>query len=178
MIEEWKDINGYEELYQVSNYGNVRRIKYDTNYRKTPKIKNLTKTINNGYFAVSLFLQQNKKTVKVHRLVAQAFIDNPDNLPEVNHKDENKLNNNVDNLEWCTRKYNNNYGTRNKKMAISNSKKVNQYDLNGNFIKTWNSISEANLYLGLGHHIGECCTGKRKTMGGYIWKFCNERSDE
>lgn len=178
MTEEWRDIVGYENYYQVSNFGNVRRIKYDTNYRKTQKIKNLTKTINDGYFAVGLSLRQNQKTVKVHRLVAQAFIPNPNNLPEINHKDENKLNNCVDNLEWCTRKYNNNYGTRNKKMAISNSKKVNQYDLNDNFIKTWNNINEAIFNLNLGHHIGECCTGKRKTCGGYIWKFYNEAGDE
>lgn len=105
MMEEWRAVPGYEGLYEVSNMGNVRNVRRNTLLR-------LTKT-NYGYIQVDLYKNGIKTGLKVHRLVAQAFLPNPDNLPQVNHKDEDKTNNNVTNLEWCTVKYNNNYGTKN-----------------------------------------------------------------
>ena len=115
MMEEWKEIPGYEGLYEVSNMGNVRNVRRN-------KLLRLPKT-NNRYIRVVLSKNGIKTGFQVHRLIAQAFLPNPDNLPQVNHKDEDKTNNNVDNLEWCTAKYNTNFGTRNiraKETAIKN----------------------------------------------------------
>lgn len=103
-MEEWKNIIGYEGLYEVSDKGNVRNVRRNT-------LLKLSKN-NYGYIQVYLYKNSIRTGLKVHRLVAQAFIPNPDNLPEVNHLDEDKTNNRVDNLEWCTHKYNVNYGHR------------------------------------------------------------------
>ena len=102
-MEEWKNVIGYEGLYEVSNTGNVRNVKRNTLLR-------LSK--NQGYIQVWLYKNGIRAGLKVHRLVAEAFLPNPDNLPQVNHKDEDKTNNRVENLEWCTAKYNTNYGHR------------------------------------------------------------------
>lgn len=102
MMETWKDIKGYEGKYQVSNMGKVRNI----------LTGNLLSAYSGRYSQVHLGPKNNQKTVRIHRLVAEAFIPNPDNLPLVNHKDENKMNNCVDNLEWCTALYNLTYGSR------------------------------------------------------------------
>ena len=110
----WKDIPGYEGLYQVSDTGQVRTL----NYRRTGQTKILKPGYTkDGYTIVVLCKDGKGKTYTVHRLVALAFIPNADNLTEVNHKDENKTNNHVSNLEWCDRTYNNNYGTRNKRAS-------------------------------------------------------------
>ena len=111
MKEIWKDIKGYEKLYQVSNLGNVRRIKFINNRTQKDKIKML-KLIKDkkGYLKINLWKNNKSKMFLVHRIVAETFILNPNNLPQVNHKDENKSNNCVENLEWCSQKYNNNYG--------------------------------------------------------------------
>ena len=107
----------------------------------------------------------------MHVLVALVFIPNPNNLPEVNHKDENPHNNIVDNLEWCNRSYNINYGTRNKRVGKANGKTVYQLTLNGELIKIWKSSCEAAHQLGYNHSlISRCCRGKGKTAYGYIWK--------
>ena len=116
-------------------------------------------------------LNGKRRTEKVHRLVALAFIENPNNLPQVNHKDENKLNCNVDNLEWCDAKYNCNYGTRNLRASQSNSIQVYCVELD----RIFSSIKEAQEILHIdGHHIGEVCNGKRKTCGGYHWQYYND----
>ena len=107
-IEIWKDVKGYESLYQVSNLGRIRSIKNGIKIKKQYERPN-------GYMQVCLCQNGKITTYKTHRLVAEAFIPNINNLPEVNHKDENKINNCVDNLEWCTSSYNKNYGTRNTK---------------------------------------------------------------
>lgn len=138
-MEIWKDIPNYEGLYQVSNLG---RIKSLYNYRKynilTPRIKR-------GYYTIGLRKNGKRKWHLVHRIVASAFIMNVDNKPQVNHIDENKLNNRVDNLEWCTASYNNNYGTRQDRVSNTNKlrKEVYKYDLNGNLIEKYRSVKDA-----------------------------------
>lgn len=173
MEEIWKPIKGYEDYY-ISNYGNVVSKKRKAIIRKT--------FIRNGYVAVVLFKDNVKKTFSVHRLVAIAFLPNPNNLQQVNHKDEDKTNNFVGNLEWCDIKYNVTYGTtkkrmvstRNNKKSLNSEKQVIQYSKSGDYITEYKSISEAarfnNLSLG---SLSEACNGKRKTLNGYIWKFKN-----
>lgn len=158
--EIWKDIKGYEGLYQVSNFGRVMNVK------KNKLVKQ--EIIHNGYVRVTLFNNGKPKWFFIHRLVAIAFIPNPHNYPQINHKDENKLNNCVDNLEWCTAKYNSNYGTRNIKI----SKPILQFDLDGNFIKEWSSTREIERILGFYHsNVSWCCTNKIKSAYNYIWKY-------
>lgn len=123
--EIWKDIKNYKGYYQASNFGRIRSvdryIKQYNGYSYSTRIyrgKILKFTIGTrGYLKVVLQKQRKAKTYNVHRLVAETFIPNPKNLPQVNHKDENKLNNSIDNLEWCTSKYNINFGERNAKVA-------------------------------------------------------------
>lgn len=122
MTEIWKDIAGYEGLYQVSNLGSVKSIDRKVFGKehlfvqfKKGKIKKAHLS-GKGYLKVVLYKENKPKRCYVHRLVAETFLNNPNNLPQVNHKDENKLNNNVSNLEWCTNKYNCNYGTKNERM--------------------------------------------------------------
>lgn len=154
MKEIYKDIKGYEGLYQVSNLGNVRSLRNN-------KIL-IKKTDRYGYSVVNL---ANKivKTKKVHRLVAEAFIPNPNNLKTVNHIDKNRKNNNVNNLEWLSIKDNVNY---------SCSKKVLKYDLDGNFMEKYDSVKEAceknNVFRG---NIRRCCNDFKKTTGGYKWRY-------
>lgn len=112
------------------------------------------------------------KTFPIHRIVAKAFLQNPNNLPEVNHKNEIKNDNRVENLEWCDRTYNINYGTARQRMKEKMGKKINQYDLNWNFIKTWNSMREAERELGvLNQSISLCCMKKRNKAGGFRWRY-------
>lgn len=165
-IEEFRDIPGYEGMYEVSNLGRVRR-----NGKILKPSKNRT---DGGYLQVVLYKNGTSKTFTIHRLVAYAFIPNPQNLPQINHKDEDKTNNAVDNLEWCDHKYNINYGTRNKKAAISLSKPILQYDKTGNFIREWPGVRKAEEETGIyNSDISRCCSGKLKTAGGYLWKFKN-----
>ena len=163
--EEWRPVVGYEGLYEVSNLGRVKTF----NYKNHNIEAFLALTDVDGYYTVHIC---NDEHPKVHRLVAEAFIPNPNNLPEVNHKDENGHNNNVDNLEWCTSKYNNNYGTRNKRIAEKLSKPVIQYTLDGEFVKEWTSTREISRQLGIYHSsIVSCCNGKTKQSHNFIWKY-------
>ena len=141
----WKDIKGYEGKYQISNKGRVRSLDY-----KGTKKKKLLKASTNkeGYIQIRLYKNGKGKTYFVHRLVAEAFILNPNNYPVVNHKDENKSNNSVDNLEWCTVEYNNTYGTRLERMSKTRSKAIRQLSLEGDLIKVWESASEVARVLG------------------------------
>lgn len=159
MIEEWKDIPGYEGVYEISNLGRVRR-----NGKILKPLKD------SGYLRAHLSKNGIAKKVLIHRLVAFAFIPNPNNYPEINHKDEDKTNNTVENLEWCSREYNINYGTRNERV----SKPVLQYDRLGNFIREWPSGLKAEEELGINNgNISSCCSGKVKTAGGFVWRFKN-----
>lgn len=172
MKEIWKDINGYESLYQVSNIGRIksfpRRGTYKDEYILNPQI---TKK---GYYRVRL-CNKNSKAYMVHRLVAQAFIPNTDNLPFINHKDENKKNNNVDNLEWCTNIYNIHYGTSIERMKNSLKKSVVQYSINGEIINYFSSAKDASKFVnGFSTSITACCKGRIKTTCGYVWKYKKE----
>ena len=152
--EIWKDIEGYEGLYQISNMGRVksccRTIIRSNNITQTfcSKIRAITLT-GNGYASIMLSKNGKNQIFLVHRLVARAFIPNPDNLPEINHKDENKLNNCVDNLEWCAHYYNQTYGTKIKRQSEKVSKKILQFTENGKLIKVWASAKEAGKELGI-----------------------------
>ena len=173
--EIWKPIKGYEELYEVSNYGRIRSFDRWCSHRrgkqlKKGKILKLHKDTS-GYLCVKLCKNTNQYQFKVHRLVAQTFIPNPNNLPQVNHKDECKTNNIVSNLEWCDIKYNVNYCSRNKIVAEKLSKIVLQYDLEGNFIKEYKSVIEASKMNFNKSHIAACCRGERKTHKGFIWRY-------
>ena len=185
MKEIWKDIKDYEDYYQISNLGNVRS---KTHIRKNGKDEKHIcvsngKILNpgkdsNGYSVVVFSKNGKTKSYRIHRLVAQTFIPNPNNYRCVNHKDENKQNNNLNNLEWCNHIYNNNYGTKKERLKLSQQKrvgkKVNQYDLKGNFIRQWNCIMEAERYLKRKRanvNICACCRNKQKTAFGYIWRY-------
>lgn len=174
-IEIWKNVDGYENIYEVSNKGNIRRI---------GKEKNRKLNMNrDGYLLVNLYKNGVSKRLLVHRLVAKAFLPNPNNLPQVNHKDGAKSNNHIENLEWCTASENiiHTYQKLNRKgLSINqkrleespNAKAINQYDLKGNFIKRWGCIKEATIQMKISNGmISKCCNNKRKTAGGYIWKF-------
>ena len=152
-----KDIKNYEGIYGITSCGKVWSYK-----RK----KFLEPTANgDGYLRVKLCRDGQKKWYRVHRLVAEAYIPNPDNLPQINHKDENKANNCLQNLEWCDAKYNTNYGTRNEKFK----KPILQYDLNGNFIKEWPSATDVGKEAN--DNICKCLKGKTKTAYGFVWKY-------
>ena len=167
--EIWKDIKGYEGLYQVSNLGRVRSFRNNHNRKRILILKYAPNK--HGYLQICLYKNKNKKTYFIHRLVAEHFIDNPNGYKEINHKDENPSNNQVKNLEWCDRKYNINYGKRSEKC----SKSVSQYDLYGNFIKSYKSLTEAAETLNINKknmsNVSDVCNGKRKTAYKYIWKW-------
>ena len=172
MEEIWKDIKGYEGLYKISNFGNV----YSLNIKRNKKLS----MNRHGYLYVDLMKNKVRKHFYTHRLVAEAFIENTNNLPQVNHKDECKTNNCVENLEWCDQKYNNNYGTHTQRMICTQlnrkdvSKVVLQFDLNGNFIKEYCSSREAARTLGnrdFCSSISKCSKGIFKTAYGYKWKY-------
>ena len=158
-----KDIKNYEGIYQVTENGDVWSVKRN---RFLKPYKNQL-----GYLRVVLSKKGKVKKYSVHRLVAEAFIDNQNNYHCVNHKDENKLNNNVDNLEWCTIRYNNCYNDGQIKRARFKRKKVYQYDLNGNLIKEWISVNDAGRNGYLPQKISMCCLGKRKTHKGFKWSY-------
>lgn len=189
MKEEWKIIEGTNEKYSVSNLGNVKMNEHYTEITpsktnplgkaKLYKERPVKQYLNcNGYSIVYLQISKGNRAIKpVHRLVAQAFIPNPHNLPFVNHKDESRCNNMVDNLEWCDPKYNANYGTRNKRLRIAGGRKVAQYTLDGEFVKIWDSVSSISQFYGIKSTapISRVCRHMkgRLTYKGYKWEYVN-----
>ena len=148
MIEEWRPVVGYEGLYEVSSYGRVRSLdRYDERncFREGRILKLYTSRV--GYLRVQLSLNSKKKMYLVHRLVAEAFIPNPDNLPEVNHLDEDKTNNRVENLEFCDRKYNINFGTRKDKVRNTAIKNGYWLNLNDEERKIYHNEYQKKYYL-------------------------------
>lgn len=178
--EIWKDVKGYEGLYQISNYGRVKNKK--TDYILKPALGSW------GYEFVQLCDKGRETSKCIHRMVAESFLDNPDNLPQVNHIDGNKRNNHIDNLEWvsCSQniKHAFNTGLKKKKMGKENPlygrcgiestrhREVNKYDLEGNFIESYISIREASKKNNINaSNISSVCSGRKKMAGNYIWKY-------
>lgn len=164
--EVWKIMKEHSN-YEVSNLGKIKN-------KTTGRIRK-TSINNKGYEQFIVYIDKKPKTFYVHRVVANNFLENFNNLPEVNHKDENKLNNCVDNLEWCDGCYNLHYGTRIERI-ISKKKpffiKIVQKDRNKNIIKVWENINE--IVCNTNYHrsnIYKCCQGKLKTAYGYIWNY-------
>lgn len=199
MEEIWCDISDYKGLYQVSTLGRVRsldRVIYDQgrHWFQNGKILKASSQ-KSGYLFVTLSKAGKAKQYRVHRLVAQAFIPNPNGWPQVNHKDEDVTNNKVENLEWCTAKYNLNYGNHNQnvaktlkqhkyqKIAIENGRKTStpvlKFTLDGKFLEKYSSQVEAaknnNIRQG---SVSNCCRGKVKQVKGYIYKYLKEHENE
>lgn len=176
MKEIWKDVKGYEGLYKVSNAGKVYSI------RNEKLIK--PKKNNRDYIQIRLYKDKKVEHWLLHRLVATNFIENPNNLPQINHKDEDKNNNCVENLEWCTNLYNRHHGTGIERMAKNHDyekisklrcKRVNQYTLEGEYIRSWDSATEIQNETGkLGSSISACCRHEYKTSYGYKWEYADK----
>ncbi len=163
--EEFREISNYNS-YLVSNYGRVKN-------KRTKKILKQDKN-KDGYYRIDLYCNKIKKHKKVHKLVAEAFLNNPMNLKCVNHKDENKLNNNINNLEFCDYSYNINYGSRNKEVSKKLSKQILQIDKDNNIVKTWNSMIEIEKKLNINRgRICLCCQNKIEYIQGYKFKYLN-----
>lgn len=189
MVEIWKDVIGYEGYYQVSNIGNVRSIDrtiIDSNSIKFNYKSKLLKPANNkdGYLQVGLSKNCKTNSYCVHALLAKAFILNPENKPTVNHKDGNKHNNHIDNLEWATKSEQAIHSLKNNLRTMPNvwqgkfgskhcaSKGVSQYTKNNVHIKDYGSIIEASNKLKIDSGtISKVCKGKKKSAGGFIWKY-------
>lgn len=172
MRETWKDIAGYEGLYQVSSEGRVASLPKegsgghkDIIYLKPNKDKD-------GYLLVDLYKNSKRTKYKIHRLVANAFIPNPNGLLQVNHIDEDKTNNNLYNLEWCNASYNSNYGNGKINRVLNKQKAIYQLNQNREFIKEWSSAKEIEDTLGYNHsNITNCCRSKLKSAYGFKWVY-------
>ena len=174
--ELWKPIRGYVGLYEVSNFGRVRsltRIVFQQKHFHKYEGRILVPCVaGGGYLKVMLYKDNKAKQFFVHRLVAATFIPNPKHLPEVNHRDENITNNRLSNLEWCTAKYNSNYGTIKERISKANGKIVLQFTTDGVFVKQHDSIAKAARQIGCTlQNISICCRGINKTACGFIWKY-------
>ena len=170
--EVWKDIPSYEGFYQASTLGRIKSLPRLVNNRfkdvqREERILKPSKS-KNGYLRVVLMKEGKRKYISVHRLIALTFLSNELNLKQVNHINKNKEDNRVENLEWCTSKYNTRYSV---------AKKIEQYDLDGKYIKTWNCIRDVENELGIkNNNLNHCLKNKNKTAGGYIWRYANENN--
>ena len=186
MEEIGKEVPGYEGFYEVSNLGRVKRLPYQSIGRTIGKKKEYIRKFPervmkaticvNGYYRVTLSKDGKQFYKHIHRIVAETFIPNPDGLPCINHKDENKTNNNVDNLEWCSYSYNNNYGNARKKRSesyrLNNKRPVEMLSLSGEVIRKFSSVREAAIFVnGSPLSIDRAIKRTRKTAYGYIWNL-------
>ena len=178
MTEIWLPIEGYENLYEVSNLGRVRSLEHTVLRKNGVKLKVPGKilkprTNNSGYLMVRLYKNGIWRDFLLHRIVSTAFLPNPDKKPQVNHLSENKQNNSVENLEWCTAKENNNYGTKNKRASEKLSKPVLCVELN----QIFQSITEAAKHFNVTtSNIGSVLAGRSKTAGGYHFEFAETKT--
>lgn len=180
-MEEWKDIKGYEGLYQVSNEGRVKsleRIVIKKNrYGKYSQFKHKCKILkpqydSDGYQIISLCVNGVPKTYKIHRLVAKAFIPNPEDKPEIDHINGVKNENNAENLKWSSHIENtNNTITKTPKNREDQSKKVYQYTLEGKLVAIWPSTRECGRQGFQQSNVQKCCVGENKTYNGYKWSY-------
>ena len=196
MTEQWRtavyDGEIYEGLYKVSNLGKILSLDY--NHTGKPKLRKPIED-KDGYSVVGLRKNGKYKTCKVHRLVAEAFLENPENKPQVNHKDEDKTNNFVflnedgsvdkekSNLEWKTPKENSNHGTRNERISKANtngkkSKRILQLSLSGDLIKEWESTQECGRNGFDQSTVAACCRGERKTHKGFLWMYAEDYKEK
>lgn len=171
MKEEWRSIKDFPK-YEVSNLGNIK------SFTRKSKGNNLVpQPTRKGYLQILLYKDGKPHPKKVHRLVAEAFISNLKNEPQVNHIDGDKTNNCVNNLEWCNNSYNQLHAYKNGLEKPKYKKKVKQYDLNGTYINTFDYIRIAARLLNVDESsVAKCCLGKRKSAGGYIWKYANDNN--
>ena len=175
--EEWRDVVGYEGLYQVSDQGRVKSLKRKfidkigrERYVKECILKSVIDRY--GYLLVSLYAGGKQKRHTVHRLVCEAFHENLDNKPQVNHINEIKTDNRASNLEWATARENSNFGTRNERLGKAQSKPVAQYAQDGELIKVWPSTMEVERQAGFSNgNISQAANGKYKHAYGFIWKY-------
>lgn len=177
MEEIWRDIEGFEGLYQVSNIGNVRSFHKNSNGVK----KVATLKMKNGYLTVHLSKCGKAKRIGVHRLVAIAFLEREEGKTQVNHKNENKEDNRIENLEWCSQRYNNTYGTRIERVSktcLKNKKRsipIEQRSLDGDLIRVWDGGGK-DIQRQTGFNqalIWRCCNNRNKTAYGYIWRYAS-----
>ena len=174
--EIWKDVIGYEGYYKASNLGRVKsldRISNSNGGEFIKKEKMLKPSVNKGYLQVHLWGDSIKEVKKIHRIVAIAFIENNENKPQINHKDGNKENNHVNNLEWCSNSENQKHAYANGlKDAKFSSKRVKQYSKDGEYIRIFESARSAGREMNTDHSmISRVCNGKQKTAKGYIWEY-------
>lgn len=162
-MEEWKDIEGYEGIYQVSNEGRVKSLKFGKEKLMKPIFDG------SGYMMIELLKNGVANKRKVHKLVAEAFITNPNEYTIVHHIDHNKTNNIAENLEWMSKEKHD--GLHNVEKTEKLSKVVYQYTLNGELVKIWNSTRECGRNGFNEGNVASCCRGERKTHKGYIWKY-------
>ena len=172
MSEVWRDIVGYEGRYQVSSMGRVKSLERKDRLGRIVKECILKPGTDRGYLIVELCAGGKRKRLRVHRLVGEAFLPRAEGKDAINHKDEDKTNNNVWNLEWVSHKENCNFGTRNERIAKANSKPVAQYIKDGELVKTWSSLTEIGKQTGFSiGNISQAANGKYKQAYGYIWKY-------
>lgn len=177
--EIWKDIKAFEGIYQISNKGRVKTLKCQRGRNRIwiDRVIIMKPAISRcGYLRVDLWKHRKAKHFSVHRLVAEAFIPNPNNYPCVNHKDECKTNNHVENLEWCTSKYNTNYGTSIERTILYNIKPISQFDAEGNFIRSYCCVNEAAKILDIDKSaITAAASGTHYSSGGFLWEYTTEK---